>query len=161
MDEALRCLEIIVGIQERSDVLQHKNDGILEGLSLAEVHCIDRIGILEKPNVTKVAKEMRLTRGAISKISKKLLDKALIESYRDSNNKKEIYYRLTKDGEALFHKHRSTHEKVRGEWLSFFGRYSDSEQATILRFLTEVSDLFIEADDDAGVHEAFGRKTER
>jgi DNA-binding MarR family transcriptional regulator len=161
MDEALRCLEIIIGIQERSDVLQHKTDGILEGLSLAEVHCVDRIGSIEKPNVTKVAKEMRLTRGAISKISKKLQDKALIESYQDPNNKKEIYYRLTKDGKAVFCKHQSIHEEVKDKWLSLFGRYSDSEQAAILRFLTEVSDSFIETDDDASAHKAFSEKDER
>jgi DNA-binding MarR family transcriptional regulator len=148
MDEVLRCLEVIVGIQERSDVLQHKNDGILEGLSLAEVHGIDRIGSIEKPNVTKVAKELGLTRGAISKISKKLLDKALIESYQDSGNRKEIYFRLTRNGKDIFRKHQRIHKEVRDEWLSLFERYSGSEQAAILRFLTDVSDLLIEMDDD-------------
>jgi DNA-binding MarR family transcriptional regulator len=159
MDEALRCLEIIVGIQEHSDVLQHKNDGILEGLNLAEAHCIDRIGSIEKPNVTKVAKELGLTRGAISKISKKLLDKLLIESYQDPNNRKEIYFRLTRNGKDIFRKHQSIHKEVRNEWLSLFERYSDFEQAVILRFLTDVSDLFTETDDSTDT--SFDKKVER
>ncbi|MDR1082273.1 MAG: MarR family transcriptional regulator, partial [Coriobacteriales bacterium] len=155
--------EIIVGIQEHSDVLQHKNDGILEGLNLAEVHCIDRIGIIEKPNVTKVAKELRLTRGAISKISKKLLDKLLIESYQDPNNKKEIYFRLTKDGKTLFRKHQSRHKEVRDKWLSLFECYSDFEQAAILCFLTDVSDLLIGMDDGTGTgtDKSFDEKAKR
>ena len=35
-----------------------------------------------------------MTRGAISKITKKLIKKGIIESYQKPDNKKEIYFRL-------------------------------------------------------------------
>jgi DNA-binding MarR family transcriptional regulator len=147
MGTSLECLEILTSILERSDVLKHKDDGILDDLSLAEVHCIDCIGSTEQPNVTRIASNMRLTRGAVSKISKKLLAKALIEDYQDPGNKKEVYFRLTESGRAVFGKHRGIHKDVQKAWQSLFERYSDAEQEAIRRFLSDVSALLVSKDE--------------
>ena len=142
MNQALRILDIFIKIQEKSDVFQHKQESLLDEISLAEVHCIDCIGMIDHPNVTKISEKMDLTRGAISKISKKLLGKGLIESYQDPDNKKEIYFRLTESGQSVYDEHKKIHNKVRQEWLTFFEHYSDDEQAAILRFFTDLNDLF-------------------
>jgi len=42
--------------------------------------------LIEYANVTKIANEMELTRGSISKICKRMLGKGLIESYQRSDN---------------------------------------------------------------------------
>ena len=52
-----------------------------------------------------------MTRGAISKITKKLIKKGVIESYQKSDNKKEIYFRLTKSGKAVYEIHENLHKK--------------------------------------------------
>ncbi|MDR1014621.1 MAG: MarR family transcriptional regulator [Coriobacteriales bacterium] len=161
MDTASRCLDIVVAMQERSDMPHYGHEGILEGMSLTEIHCLDRIGSLEWPNVTKVAEALRLTRGAVSKVCKKLIGRALVESFQGTGNRKEIYYRLTKDGRALFEEHQRVHEKVRVEWQSFFERYSESEQAAILRFLTDVSGPPIQTDGSEGTEKPCGKKSER
>lgn len=142
MDQALRILDIFIKIQEQTDVFQHKEEDLLNGISLAEVHCIDCIGMIDHPNVTKISEKMGLTRGAISKIRKKLQSKGLIESYREPDNNKEIYFRLTEGGQSVYGEHKKLHNKVRQEWLSFFERYSDDEQAVILLFFTDINDLF-------------------
>ena len=142
MDQALRILDIFIKLQENWDVFQHKQEGLLDEISLAEVHCIDGIGMVDHPNVTKISEKMGLTRGAISKISKKLLSKGLIESYQEPDNNKEIYFRLTAGGQAVYGDHKKIHNKVRQEWLSFFEHYSDDEQAAILQFFTDINDLF-------------------
>jgi DNA-binding MarR family transcriptional regulator len=147
MDVSSECLEVLASILERSDVFKHKDDEILEDLSLAEVHCVDRIGSIEQPNVTKIANSMRLTRGAISKACKKLLGKDLIEDYQDPRNKKEVYFRLTKSGWAVFRKHQGIHEDVQKAWQSLFVRYSDAEQKAIRRFLGDVADLLVSNND--------------
>lgn len=46
-----------------------------------------------------------MTRSAISKIVKKLLANGDIISYQWEDNKKEIYYKLTEKGKALFDEH--------------------------------------------------------
>ena len=142
MNQALNILDIFIKIQENSDVFQHEGEGLLDEFSLAEVHCIDWIGMIDHPNVTKISEIMGLTRGGISRISKRLLGKGLIESYQEPDNNKEIYYRLTESGQSVYSEHKKIHSKVRQEWLSFFERYSDDEQAAILRFFTEINDLF-------------------
>jgi DNA-binding MarR family transcriptional regulator len=144
MSIALDCLDSIVTMMEQSVVFHHKDDGALEGLSLLAVHCVDRIGSLERPNATRLAADMRVTRGAISKVSKRLLAKGLVQSYQADGNKKEVYFRLTKSGEELFREHRKTHKNVQDQWLAIFARYSESEQEAIRRFLSDVSGLLVE-----------------
>jgi DNA-binding MarR family transcriptional regulator len=147
MDTSSECLEILANILEHSDVFKHKDDDILEGLSLAEVHCVDRIGSIDQPNVTKIANSMRLTRGAISKVCKKLIGKAIIEDYQDPSNRKEVYFRLTESGRTVFHQHQRVHGDVRQAWQSLFEHYSDIEQEAIRRFLSDMATLLVSKDD--------------
>lgn len=141
MNTALRILDIFLRIQENSDLFQHTGEGLLKEISLAEVHCIDCIGMMDHPNVTKISEEMCLTRGGISRISKRLLGKGLIESYQEADNNKEIYFRLTGSGQSVYDEHKKIHSKAREEWMSFFERYSDAEQAAILQFFTDINDF--------------------
>ncbi|MFA5629360.1 MAG: MarR family transcriptional regulator [Dehalococcoidales bacterium] len=142
MNQALKILDIFIKIQEHPDVFQHNQDGLLDEISLTEVHCIDYIGTIARPNVTKISEQMDLTRAGVSKINKRLISKGLIESYREPDNNKEIYFRLTESGQSVYDKHEKIHNKARQEWLTFFKNYSDDEQAAILRFFTDLSDLF-------------------
>lgn len=52
-----------------------------------------------------------MTRGAISKLTKKLIKKGLIVSYQKPDNKKEIYFRLTEQGKVI----NKVHEKLQKE----------------------------------------------
>jgi DNA-binding MarR family transcriptional regulator len=142
MNRALKILDIFLKIQECPDVFRHKQDGLLDEISLTEVHCIDCIGTIDHPNVTKISGHMSLSRAGISKISKRLLRKGLIESYREPDNNKEIYFRLTGSGRSFYDKHKKIHNEARQEWLTFFERYDDDERSAILRFFTDLDDLF-------------------
>ena len=83
----------------------------LKGYKPSEVHCIEYIGRNADTNVTKLAESYYVTRGAISKITKKLIKKGLIESYQKQNNKKEIYFRLTEQGKVINHVHEELHKE--------------------------------------------------
>lgn len=48
-----------------------KMEKALAGYAASEVHCIEFIGKHKYPNVTKMAESMYMTRGAISKLTKK------------------------------------------------------------------------------------------
>ena len=138
MDRMLEIIDLLTKIAERSALLRHGDSVVLDGLNLAEVHCIDQIGVTDHANVTKIADAMRLTRGAISKITKKLLCKGLIESYQRPGNNKEIYFRLTAGGRQIFEEHRVCHVKARQDKLSVLAGYNDEEQAAILKFLQDI-----------------------
>ena len=72
-----------------------KMEDSLKDYKSSEVHCIEYIGKNAGPNVTRLAEAFYMTNGAISKLTKKLIKKGLIESYQKPGNKKEIYFKLT------------------------------------------------------------------
>ena len=77
------------------DIEIKNQDGTLKNFTVNEMHCIDCIGKIVDPNVTKLAKALNMTRGGISRLIKKLLNKGAVKIYTNQNNNKEIYYHLT------------------------------------------------------------------
>ena len=78
MKEHQILLKEIASMLQRQEMLTKLTENVcLEEYSYSETHCIDYIGKTELPNVTKIADNMQMTRGAISKMTKKLLAKAL------------------------------------------------------------------------------------
>jgi DNA-binding MarR family transcriptional regulator len=123
---------------ERQDMLSKLTESqCLDEYGYSETHCIDYIGKLERPNVTKIAEQMGMTRGAISKMTKKLLAKGLIEKYTLETNKKEIYYRLTDQGKVLFDEHAKRHRKWEKRDREFLSRYSKEQTEILLQFMKE------------------------
>lgn len=142
MDNAREIIRSLTRIQERSNIFEHYREEIFAGINLAEAHCIDKIGSMDYANVTKVAAEMGMTRGAISKISKKLLNKKLIDSYQKPENNKEIYFCLTEQGQKVYNEHKKCHNQARQEKLALLSTYSEYEQSIILRFLKDINQKY-------------------
>ncbi|WP_094606082.1 hypothetical protein SPSIL_007520 [Sporomusa silvacetica DSM 10669] len=142
MDNAIKIIRSLTRIQERSTIFEHHREEIFAGINLAEAHCIDKIGSMDYANVTKVAAEMGMTRGAISKISKKLLNKKLIDSYQKPENNKEIYFCLTEQGQNVYIEHKKCHNQAMQEKLALLSTYSEYEQSIILRFLSDINQKY-------------------
>ena len=136
-----RLLKELALMLERQDMLSKLTESqCLDEYGYSETHCIDSIGRLELPNVTKVAEHMGMTRGAISKMTKKLLSKGLIEKYTRETNKKEIYFRLTEQGEVLFEEHDKRHRLWERRDIEFLSRYSKEDVETVYRFMKKFND---------------------
>lgn len=139
MDQRARIIDALIRIRERADTFRHGREELFADITLTEIHCIDWIGTIDHANVTKISNEMGMTRGAISKIGRKLLGKGLIESYQEPTNNKEIYFRLTDKGWQFYAEHRKCHVRARQEKMDLLTTYSDDEQAIILRFLNDIN----------------------
>ena len=125
MKEQQRLLQEIALMLEHQDMLSKLTESqCLDEYGYSETHCIDNIGRLELPNVTKIAEQMQMTRGAISKMTKKLLAKGLIEKY-------------TERGKVLFKEHEKRHKQWEKRDMQFLSRYSKEETDTILKFMQE------------------------
>ncbi|MCI5873534.1 MAG: MarR family transcriptional regulator [Clostridiales bacterium] len=145
MKEQELLLKEIALMLERQDMLSQLTENqCLDEYGYSETHCIDFIGRLELPNVTKVAEQMRMTRGAISKMTKKLLAKGLIEKYTLETNKKEIYFRLTEQGKVLFDEHAKRHQLWEKRDMEFLARYPKEKIDTVYEFMQEFND-YLEA----------------
>lgn len=116
-----------------------KMESSLTDYKPSEVHCIEYIGNHTDANVTKMAESLYMTRGAISKITKKLIDKQLIESYQKPDNKKEIYFRLTEQGIQIQHMHEQLHQEFEKRDQVVFEQVTDEQFENMLRFIEKYS----------------------
>lgn len=106
-----KLLNLFVQYMEKQEILSKlTEDEKLHGYNYSEIHTIAAIGDLTEPNVTEIANHMNVTRGAISKITKKLLEQKLIEAYQLPGNKQKIFFRLTSTGQFLYDEHQKRHD---------------------------------------------------
>jgi DNA-binding MarR family transcriptional regulator len=107
----------------------------LSDYTLSEIEMIEHIALIPYANVTKLAAASYMTRGAISKLAKKLIKKELIESYQQAENKKEIYFRLTKSGQEINQIHQELHQTFLERDKTVFQHMTDDEFDTVFRFI--------------------------
>ncbi|OWA35203.1 MarR family transcriptional regulator [Saccharibacillus sp. O16] len=117
-----------------------KMEAALSEHTPSEVHCMEYIGKHEDANVTRLAENFYMTRSAISKIAKKLMEKGLIESYQKPENKKEIYFKLTPEGLAVSRLHDELHEEFRERDRAVFEPITDQQFDGMLRFIERYSE---------------------
>ncbi|MFX0549766.1 MarR family transcriptional regulator [Hathewaya histolytica] len=139
-------------IYEKEEILGKISfKGEYEKYGVSEIHCIDFIGKMEHPNVTKIAQSMNMTRGAISKLCKKLLNNKLIDKYKKPENDKEIYFKLTELGERLYKHHEIKHRQWEERNNKFFKNIDEEDQEVVASFLKKFNnylDKIIEVEGD-------------
>lgn len=111
----------------------------LKGFKSSEVHCIEYIENNADSNVTQLAEAFYVTRGAISRMTKKLIQKDLVESYQKSENKKEIYFRLTEQGKEIYKIHEDLHKEFQERDKAVFEQVTEEEFDSIIRFVEKYS----------------------
>ncbi|MGN7355726.1 MarR family transcriptional regulator [Paenibacillus sp. SAF-054] len=112
-----------------------KMEDSLKGYTPSEVHCIEYIEKNADSNVTKLAESFYMTRGAISKLTKKLIEKGLIESYQKSDNKKEIYFKLTEKGKVVYQIHEDLHKQFQERDKAVFEQVTEEQLDSMLSFM--------------------------
>lgn len=133
--------------KQRHDQLLHEISQLAPGcepcknLSLTELHVIQCIGLSNNVNVTGISQKIGVTKSAISKITTKLLKKGLVTRYQFHDNQKEVYFRLSEQGEAVFTIHEQQHQKIGNEWKRFLGKYTAEELAFLHRLLQDALEL--------------------
>lgn len=111
----------------------------LKGYQPSEVHCIEYIGSNADVNVAKLAETFFMTTGAMSKMTKKLIAKGVIASYQKPENKKEIYYKLTEQGQAVYNTHEELHKEFQERDKSVFEQVTDEQFDSMLSFVEKYS----------------------
>ncbi|MFF5514034.1 MarR family transcriptional regulator [Staphylococcus capitis] len=111
-----------------------KMEEALKGNKPSEVHCIEAIEELNEPNVRRLTEALFMTRGAISKLTKRLEQRGLIESYKNPNNKKEVYFRLTEAGQQIYQTHEELHKEFQRRDQEVFDNITEDEFKSMMRF---------------------------
>lgn len=131
-------LELFSEHLEKQDQLSKLTESqFLHQHGYSDVHSIDFIGRNKDANVTKLATYLKMTRGAASKIVKRLQAQGLIDVYMKEDNKKEKYYRLTKVGKRIFKEHDKRHQLWIKRDSQFIKQYSTIEIQYIKEFMKD------------------------
>ncbi|MEL0537790.1 MarR family transcriptional regulator [Staphylococcus debuckii] len=109
----------------------------LKGLTSTEVHCIEAIEENKDPNVRRLAETLYMTRGAISKLTRRLMKKELIESYQKEDNKKEIYFKLTDSGKVIYETHERLHAKFQKRDEKVFEEMDEAQYQAMMNFINQ------------------------
>ena len=109
-------------------------------LNSTELRCIEYVGHHPNVNATRLAEAFYMTTGAASKLTKKLLSKGFLVRYQKLENRKEVYFRLTEQGEALYQVLAGVREKINQRDQIVFDQLTDTQCETILGFAKSYSD---------------------
>ena len=117
MDRNKACEEIITLFIKLSNKYQALEKipvdyGIGKNLYHSERHMLDTIGNNSGMNISELARDQGVTKGAVSQIVKKLEGKQVIQRYKQAENDKEVFVELTKLGEEIFSKHQRVNEET-------------------------------------------------
>ncbi|WP_459481631.1 MarR family transcriptional regulator [Clostridium saccharoperbutylacetonicum] len=136
--------QVLIGFRELYNKMawlnKSKMEDSLKGYKSSEVHYIECIGRNVEPNVTKLAESLYMTRGAISKMTKKLIEKGIIESYQKPDNKKEIYFKLTEQGQKIYKIHDKLHKEFQKRDKVVFEKVTEEQFDSMLTFINKYSE---------------------
>jgi DNA-binding MarR family transcriptional regulator len=113
---------------------------LLQSMTVTALHVLDAIGEHEPINGIQIARQLTITKGTVSKITKKLLEQQLIFTERLPNNRKDIYFRLAQEGREIFLWHQQLHPQLEEQGKQFLSRYSVDELQLLVRFFQDYLD---------------------
>lgn len=104
----------------------------------SEIHFIDAIEPGDGLNVSQLSEKLGVTHGAITQIADKLLKKNLIEKYKKEGNKKEVYIRLTSDGEIAYENHKNFHGELNKKLIEYLDNLSETQMEALFALINVI-----------------------
>lgn len=108
-------------------------------LYMVEVHTIRRIGRKPDITITEIASATDRTKGAVSLMIDKLVDKDLIIKGKDPSDSRRVILTLTKKGQRVF----DFHEKKDNDAYEYYLKGFEDIPTEVIKNTTEVLDTFI------------------
>ncbi|WP_426445341.1 MarR family transcriptional regulator [Paenibacillus sp. S-38] len=131
--------ESLLAVRFREEMRQLEQElGTPVQLTLSEIHLVACIGDYSPINVTTLAEKTQLTKGSITRISKRLLELDLIKRQQINENKKEVYYTLTAAGQKVHRIHHRIHGEIEQRFLAFLDQYTPEQLAFARRFMKDL-----------------------
>ena len=89
-----------------------------------------------------LAKKLNVSQAAITKAVKPLLSQGMLETYRDENDARVLYYRLTEIGKPIALEHQHHHQHTLHTYEDVLSKFTKNEQGVISRFLDLLEEEF-------------------
>ncbi len=104
-------------------------------LTQPEIHTIAIIGDDEGISVTQLSEARGVTKGAVSQMIYKLVDKGLVEKRISPSSDAELNLHLTEKGKEAFHEHRKKHEAMEMRFAEIMNDIPEEMQQYMTEFL--------------------------
>jgi DNA-binding MarR family transcriptional regulator len=131
--------------QDRLWLMEHISDDrlkkLLPRLSVSSLHVLDIINTHEDIKGVDIARDMEITKGAVSKITRKLLDQGLIRKTQLPDNLKEIYFSVTPLGAELAELHRIFHQEQDQKAMGLLTSFDAASLEIVADFLEKLASL--------------------
>lgn len=118
-----------------------KNYGTNIDITQSEIHIIESIGDFSKVNITKLAKIKRKTKGAISQMINKLVDKELVNKNISKHSDAEVVLSLTNLGKIAYEGHREFHKNSNEKIFKKLRDMSDESYSDLIELLTDFEEF--------------------
>lgn len=114
---------------------------MLPHLSVSSLHVLDVINRHEGIIGADIARDMDLTKGAVSKITRKLLDQDLIQKKQLPDNLKEIYFSVSPLGAELAELHRLFHQEKDKKAMGLLASFDVPSLEIVADFMEKLASL--------------------
>ena len=84
---------------------------------------------------TDLAKRLNVSQAAVTKAIKSLIQKNMLETFKDDRDGRVTFYRLTEDGKPVAAEHQHHHRHTLEAYKRLVDTYTPREQELIARFL--------------------------
>ena len=101
---------------------------VLEGLHPTELLVLKTVGEIGKVNVTELAKKLGITKGTVSKTTRKLIAKNLMASFMEENNNQKVFFELNRQGQILYNSSLKQDERWRKRNLEYLSEITEEER---------------------------------
>ncbi|WP_055107125.1 MarR family transcriptional regulator [Paenibacillus ihumii] len=122
-------------------VADHRLKKLVPRLSISSLHVLDVIYMHDGIIGIDIAREMGLTKGAVSKITRKLLEQGLIRKTQLPDNLKEIYFSVTPLGAELAELHRLFHQEKDQKAMELLASFDGPSLEIVADFLEKLASL--------------------
>lgn len=139
----LRVIYSFIDIDKKSRFF-----GTDEQLSNAEIHMIKAIKANEDIHITGLAKQLGVTKGAVSQIAGRLEKKGLLTKEKDIYNQSKLILRLTLKGETAHNNHENYHHQLDALIEKILKDASDENILFLKSFLDKLEKQLISFDNN-------------
>ena len=117
-------------------------------LHMGEINTIDAVGRFPDINITELARELEVTKGAVSQMVKKLEKKGCLVAMKKPGNDKEVALNLTKKGRVAYDYHQRHHAGIEMELRRMMERFNIETLADMRDMLEALGRYYTEYDAD-------------
>lgn len=101
--------------------------GTDDEIYMVEAHTINLIGENSGITISELANKTNRTKGAISQMVEKLINKDIVYKEKDSVDQRRVFLNLTEKGKQIFDYHKKLDEKEYSKIIKKLNHYSDDQ----------------------------------